>query len=288
VVSLRRGPVGSWDSSTIPPLPKWVKVPANRAQRRRGSWRQFPWAPELGWVASLPSLSDERFNDLVAIHNWLISNRQTPAVPVRYRSVELFGDEKHLGNLARTQLFAPGRLTLDLLRCHRLPPPLPAIPVGTGPDILVVENSDPYWAAADVLGEMKDHPIRAVAWGSGTAFPAQVETLGVDIAGDGPVSGVAWYWGDFDPRGIRIGADAASANAAHDGVQVLPAIGLWEAMASCNPQMEGTISWQTDPAAAAWLGPHLWATLEPIRRAKARVAQEAVPRRAIESWARSL
>jgi hypothetical protein len=281
-------PVGSWDSSTVPPLPRWVRVPANRAPRRRSTWQQFPWAPELGWVASLQSLSEERFDDLVAIHNWLISNRQASAVPIRYRSVELFGDEKHLGTLARTQLFGPGRLSLDLLCCRRLPPPLPAIPVGTGPDILVVENSDPYWVAADVLAEMDDHPIRAVAWGSGTAFPAQVENLGVDIAGGGPVSGIAWYWGDFDPRGVRIGADAASASTAHRGVTIRPAAGLWEAMASCTPQMEGTIIWPAEPAAAEWLGPELWTSLEPVRTATARIAQEAVPNTAISSWARSL
>jgi hypothetical protein len=222
------------------------------------------------------------------MHEWLVSNRNSPVVPSRYRSVDLFGDETHLHDLTRTKLFGPGRLSLELLRCHRLPPPLPAIPVGTGPDILIVENSDPYWAAAEVLQATTGHPIRAVAWGSGTAFPAQVETLGVDIAGGGPVTGTAWYWGDYDPRGVRIGADAASASAAHNGVEILPAADLWEAMASRKPQMTGTITWPAAPDAETWLGPDLWTKLEPIRSAEARVAQEAVPIAAIASWARSL
>jgi hypothetical protein len=281
-------PIGSWDTSTAPALPSWVRVPANRRLRRADPWRQFPWCSELGWVASLVHLSDRGFQELVAVHRWLVDHRDPPLVPVRYRSVELFGNEKRLDDLVRSQLFAPGRLSLDILRCHRLPPPLPAIPVGEGTDVLVLENSDPYWVAADVLRSTDSHPIRAVAWGSGTAFPAQVETLGVDIAGQGPVTGVVWYWGDLDPAGVRIGADAAAASSALDGVPVVPAHGLWNAMTSCELQDTGTITWPEPAPGAEWIGPALWQRLAPIRTANARVAQEAVPPSAIASWARSL
>lgn len=56
------------------------------------------------------------------------------------------------------------------------------------------------------------HPgqrIGAVIWESGATFPAQAPALGVDIADRGPVTGVAWYWGDLDPKGVRIAIDAA-------------------------------------------------------------------------------
>ena len=53
--------------------------------------------------------------------------------------------------MARTGLFGPGRLSMELLACQRIPPPLAAAEVGSGADVLVVENSDPYWVAIETL-----------------------------------------------------------------------------------------------------------------------------------------
>jgi hypothetical protein len=56
-----------------------------------------------------------RFADLV---DDLLARVGRPTVPMRERSLELFGDEKRLDRLATTRVFASGALTLDLLRCH--------------------------------------------------------------------------------------------------------------------------------------------------------------------------
>jgi hypothetical protein len=109
--------------------------------------------------------------------------------------VEVLGDEKHLDGMTRTSLFGPGRLSLQMLACIRIPAPLPAIVIGAGPDILIVENSDTYWVSAEILGGRDNHPIGALAWGCGKAFPSQVAALGVDVAGrgDGRCEGIlAW------------------------------------------------------------------------------------------------
>ena len=82
-------PARAWDTSTSPPLPRSVTVPLAHQADRRHPWTRFPWCSELGWVASLTTLSDARFNDLVAINTWLAQNRgdRTPgaadAIPVR-------------------------------------------------------------------------------------------------------------------------------------------------------------------------------------------------------------
>jgi hypothetical protein len=289
----RRGvielPIGAWDTSTTPPLPRFVVVPSVRRPPRARAWVRHPWCQELGWVASLPALSDTRYNDLVAINTWLIRTRgqQVRALPMRYRSVQLFGDEKHLEALARTSLFGSGRLSLDMLACVRRPPPLAAARVGSGPDALVIENSDTYWMAVDILRRGNDHSIGVVAWGAGRAFPAQAETLKVDVAGRGPVTGTVWYWGDLDPDGLAIATDAATAAAAISGPPVRPAVRLWHAMADSPIQNAGTIDWSASPG-MAWLGEHLWARLAAVRTANGRVAQEAVAPTVLVEWATQL
>ncbi|WP_147471547.1 Wadjet anti-phage system protein JetD domain-containing protein [Nocardia stercoris] len=240
------------------------------------------WRAELGWAASLRTLSDELFSDLVAINTWLghHANHSIPVVPVRYRSAEILGKEKRLDDLTRTTLFDSGRLTLDLLACTRYPPPLPAAVTGHGPDVLIVENSDTYWVLNELLSSATNHPIGAIAWGSGRTFPAQVDSLRVDVGGRGPVTGTAWYWGDFDPHGIAI---AESATLASTAVPVRPVTALWSAMADRPIQDRGTVDW-SNVYGDRLLGPELWSQLAHIRSAHGRVAQEAVPVSALARW----
>ncbi len=281
-------PRRAWNRSTTPPLPRSVRVPKARTVSRNRRWISYPWCRELGWVSSLPALTDAQFDDLVAINTWL--TRRTPdlaAVPMRYRSAEIFGAEKRLESLARTALFGPGRLSLELLACVRRAPPLPAVSVGSGPDVLVVENSDPYWAAVDVLSRERGHPVGAVVWGSGNSFPAQVESLSADVAGRGPVVGNIWYWGDFDPPGLAIAANAAAAASQLDMPAVEPAYRLWESMAERPAQDPGGRTWE-GAAGRAWLGEPLWERFGRVRDECGRVAQEAVPPDVISAWATGL
>lgn len=279
-------PSGAWDTSTTPSLPRSILVPGARRTSRPRPWVRHPWCPELGWVASQPTLSDAQHSDLVAINEWLVHSRghELPVVPMRYRSVELFGGEKHLEAMSRTSLFGPGRLSLEMLSCVRRPPPLAAAAVGPGADLLVVENSDTYWVAIDVLRHLDGHPVGVVAWGAGRAFPTQAETLTVDIAGRGPIKGTVWYWGDLDPDGLAIATDASAAAAAIDGPPVRPAAHLWYAMADRPVQNRGTIDW-TPSTGQAWLGSDLWTRLTAVRAANGRIAQEAVAPAVIGDWA---
>jgi len=279
-------PANAWDTSTTPPLPRSVWIPAARQTARDRAWMRFPWRHELGWAASLPTLSDARLRDLIAINDWLVrtDGGNMPVVPVRYRSAEVFGDEKRLESMTRTNLFGTGRLSLHMLACRRIPAPLPAVVISAGPDVLVVENSDTYWVAAETLSRLDNHPVGAVAWGCGKTFPSQVAALGVDIAGRGPVTGRVWYWGDLDPPGLRIAADAAAAATVAAAPQVQPAVGLWAALADRPVQDAGEIDWSTAPG-SHWLGAQLWDQLQYVRDAGGRIAQESVPARIIATWA---
>jgi hypothetical protein len=234
-------------------------------------------------------VTDAQFNDLVAINTWLAQTRgaPTPVLPMRYRSALLFGDEKRLEAMSRTALFGPGRLSMELLACVRIPPPLAAARVGTGADTLVVENSDPYWMAIEALRSDTRHSIGLVAWGAGKSFPSQVPTLNVDVAGYGPARGIVWYWGDLDPDGLAIAVEAANIAAAVGAPAIRPAAQLWEAMAHSPVQSAGTVDW---PRALGqqWLGTELFDRLDKVRKARGRVAQESVPPSMIGDWALTL
>lgn len=283
-------PANAWDRSTDPPLPRSVTVPSARTAQRTRPWISFPWCPQLGWVASLPTLASQSYDDLVAINAWLVATNgdRAPVVPMRYRSAALFGDEKRLEKIMRTNLFGDGRLSLTLLACTRIPPPLAAARVGDGPDVLVMENSDPYWVAVRALKATAEHPVGLVVWGAGKSFPSQVPTLAVDVAGHGPTRGTVWYWGDMDPHGLAIAAEAARLSALAGGPPIRPAHRLWEAMADRPVQRQGHVDWANTEAGHAWLGTHLSSRLNSICTARARVAQETVPTNVIALWAETL
>jgi hypothetical protein len=267
-------------------LPRSIIVPAARTNPKQRPWMTFPWRAELGWAGSRPSMPDQLYADLALINLWLNRHHAAPppVVPMRYRSVDIFGREKRLDELVRTSIFTEHRLTLEMLACARLAPPLPAAVVGAGPDVLVVENSDTYWTAVRALTQTAGHVIGAVAWGCGRAFPSQASSLQVDIAGRGPVQGKIWYWGDYDPPGLAI---AVAAAAVEEAPTIHPATGLWAAMATHHVQERGDIDW-TGSSGRQWLGMPLDDQLGHVRRASGRIAQEAVPAQTIVDWALNL
>lgn len=279
-------PVRAWDRSTVPIRPRFITAPSARRAQRARPWVTFPWRAQLGWAASLTTLSDELFADLKAVNDWLGAHDgpDTPVVPVRYRSAEIFGREKRLEQLVTTVLFGPNRLTFDLLACVRVPPPLPAAIVGAGQDLLVVENSDAYWVAVEALRKAGGHVIGAVAWGCGKSFPAQVPSLSIDVAGRGALRGTAWYWGDYDPAGAQIATAAARAA---EAVDVKPAVGLWSVMADLPVQTAGTVDW-SDAVGSDWFGQDLWDRLAHVRDSRGRIAQELVPVDVVAAWAAAL
>lgn len=210
-------------------------------------------------MSSLSTLSPTLLDGLIAINAWLAATNggQAPVVPMRYRSAERFGDEKRLRNMMRSSLFGDGRINLAMLACTRIPPPLAVVRVGEGPDVLVTANSDPYWAAVDILTAAAGHTVGIVVWGAGKSFPSQVPTLSVDIAGHGPIRGVVRYWGGMDPDGLAIATEASRLSNLIGGLRIRPAKRLWSAMADVPVQSQGNVEWSREKAGQAWLGDDL-------------------------------
>lgn len=259
---LRLPAARSWDASTRPPLPRFVTVVREAVVRER-PWQQFPWRAELGWAASLPTMTAAQFAALQAANTFLAAPDDR-IVPARLRSAQLLGDEKALEVLDGSAVWGPDRLSYALLRCRRLAPPLASVRVGDGPDVLVVENADPYWALADLLSGSST-AIGLLAWGAGRGFEQSVVSLWQH---ENPRT--VFYAGDLDPDGIAI-ATAAAARAAREGHAVIPHTGLWRALAACDPTGVGLHPWsKTD---GSWMG-ELWPATEHVRAASGRVAQE--------------
>ena len=136
-----------WDSTVDPPLPAFVTLlkPSERRPRRTVSTRDIPWAPELSFASSVTRR--DHLEVLMAVQRFLAEGgRERPMVPERERSLELFGDEKRLEHLRKGALFGEDKLSLELLRCFAVSPPLvwDIDPDGRRPTALVIENHHTY------------------------------------------------------------------------------------------------------------------------------------------------
>lgn len=203
----------AYDHSERTPLPKHVIRSDRPIQMNQA---KVVWRPELAFATSLGPVWQA---ELLAVQDWLRNGGTTAvSVALRERSVQIFGDEKRLDSLLGSQLFAAGRLTLELLRCY-----LPSVPIyvvslsrdGSKRSLLVVENHTTF----DSLCRWNEKSRRysAVAFGAGAAFIAACESLRPHLSAPG-CSGQLLYFGDLDPKGLWIPARASL----ESGLEVQP------------------------------------------------------------------
>jgi len=210
----------SWDRSARPAFPEWILLPRPAEPGPAFDVKAVPWAPELAFVLDLPRV--EHADALLAIQRFLASGgRSRPRVPMRERSVQLLGDEKGLDRLVRTPLFGEGRLTLEVLRCFSMAPPLALEqgPAGSaGRPVLVVENHHTWWSFC--RWNAHEGEYAAVAYGAGGAFGRQaVEFLAERCREWG--APYVLYFGDLDREGLEIPLRAEQFAERH-GLRILP------------------------------------------------------------------
>ena len=215
-------PAGSgWDRSARPPLPEWVRLPAPPASPVELDLLAVPWAPELGFVPSLGRI--DRPADLCALQRFFSRGGRTrPVVPMRERSVQLFGDEKRLERLLHTPLFGEGRLDLTKLRCFAMAPPLvyeDGPPGSRGRPVLVLENHHTWWSFCSWNARVGEYA--AVVYGAGSGFGRDAVAFLADRCRtlDAPH---AAYFGDLDRDGLVIPWRAATDFAPDHKLRVLP------------------------------------------------------------------
>lgn len=200
-----------WDRTQAPFVPRSVDVIAETGSRRddradsaagdRASWRTFPWHPHLQWVSDMRSLSRAQVDFLHNVQRGLSRGWFQQLAPIKYRSLQLTGDEKRLARLATTQIFSSGRLDFELLACFPDHPPLAWEPIApTGEALLIFENAGAFMLARQLLQTLDEPPYHLLAYGSGRTLPAglpHLQTIGRSIA-------TIHYVGDLDPLGLEI------------------------------------------------------------------------------------
>ncbi|GHU11232.1 hypothetical protein FACS1894185_4110 [Betaproteobacteria bacterium] len=199
-------------------MPKFVTVVTQAEVSHVGDWSGIVWLPELGFWTDLTK------SELVtakAINDWLRRRRgKFLTVPLRERSLEIFGDEKYLDLRVRENALFSGRLPIASIGAFLVPHPLPyRMADAPGQPVLVVENHHTYWSLTE--WNMLVRRYAAVVYGAGKAFCSSGSALQEVIRecrGNG-----ALYFGDVDPSGILI---PLRFNETHE-ILVRPAIKLY-------------------------------------------------------------
>ncbi|WP_327744108.1 hypothetical protein OHO28_22180 [Streptomyces europaeiscabiei] len=215
-----------------------------------------PLRSELAdWAATL-RLSATQRQLLVAVNDWLrrTNGGKVPVVSVAERAYELLLDEKAFDtNPPRggSTLWAPDRLTFELLRCERLPTPLVWEPVtseiGQSGAVVCVENHAAFRTLLRVLRARTVPPWAAVAWVQGRNT-APLESL---AALPFPVTRLD-YLGDLDAAGLQI-ATTACATAERAGIPSGPAERLWALLVTQPPRPDRPTSEAKARELVAWL-----------------------------------
>ncbi len=260
----------SFDRTEQPPLPLFVTLP--RPKDVKDSPAPVLWHPALAWAADAALAATQR-TALKRINDLLFTGDRSLIVPLRERSLEVLGDEKAIDRLVLTDLFGPGRLTLDLLGARRVTPPFHRVRVSAGPILLVVENSDTFDSLQSAL-RSRPGRVGLVGWGAGAAFTASVLSFNAHTEG---VTDIA-YFGDLDLNGLRVPVAASRIVEANGLPAIRPAAGLYEALRIAGRSQTGqpTVDETTAVTLANWLHPRDRAWAIELLRAGARLAQEAV------------
>ncbi|MBC8992753.1 MULTISPECIES: Wadjet anti-phage system protein JetD domain-containing protein [Micromonospora] len=253
-----------------------------------------PWHPEVrGLATHWPVATPKQRAAYTAVNRWLMTNPDRSPVPIRERSLEIFGrhgsaadfpmPEKVLDTLRSGPLFSDRDELLRLIGAFMVHPPLLAERfteaigdgyyqrVGAGRMLLVIENATTWWSVVNSLPER--HDLGYVAWGLGNTFTASVNTIRARHA----VAEIR-YFGDLDLSGLRIPL-SASATAVHNGLpQVRPAMHLYRALLQLGLPIAAKEK-AAAPADAArlagWLGENMGQVAALLTRGE-RLAQEWV------------
>ena len=259
----------SWERIGQPVLPKWVTLVRASSSAPTRDFSRVPWVPELGFW---PELKPTQLEAAVVINEYLLRNRNSLfPVPIKERSLEIFGDEKRLDVMRLSNTLFSGRLSLETLGAFVVPPPLPyRAAAARGNPVLVVENHNSYWS----FGEWNQSARRyaAVVYGAGEAFRSSGAALGEvlrEVGGTGAV-----YLGDLDPKGVSIPLDYNSAT--RDDIKVAPAVEWYEWLLLNGRRRDRPACRDLTPLATQWLGLELGTALSELWGEGQWIPQEAL------------
>jgi Wadjet protein JetD, C-terminal len=250
---------------------------------------ELPNAPEpkfdfasVKWSSQLAFLTTEfvtvASDDLLKLNEFLSKQPQSKhSIPIKERSLEIFGDEKRLDALLSTSLFRNGRLDWKKdLKCDIIGEPLGwkrgAADANAQP-IIVIENAATWHSYCRWNFEHK--LFSAVVYGCGNRFVDGVPYL-ADIFAELGGKRIVYYFGDLDPQGLLI-PQAASIRTQAAGLPIVePHLWSYRKLLSLGSGREQP--WEGEPPSSTlcdWLG-ELARPAQQLFAANQRLAQEHV------------
>ena len=230
-----------WDDTSSIRLP--TRITLNRADSPDAAddWKLFPWHPKLQWVLERRNVRRDHVRFLKRVHQGLVDGTFQTLEPLKYRSLQLTGDEKQLGRLSKSRLFGPGKLSWELLGCQPEVLPIAIERISNGTVLLLFENAAPFMLARQILRAC-ERPATAgklgcIGYGAGKQMVKSIEYLSML---DPPVETVL-YVGDLDAEGIQLAADIASLS---QEIPIQPAAEFHDAMCRSADDLGAEWGWR--------------------------------------------
>jgi hypothetical protein len=240
--------------------------------------QEFDWAPQLAFLRDIRL--NISFAELRSLNDFLLGGAAVD-VPIKERSLQIFGDEKRLDLLANSSLFREGRLTLAHLRCFTVVEPIGwrRGPTSDGP-MIVLENAA-TWDSYCRWNE-NNQRFSAILYGQGNCFAERAPFLKEifrELGGERPIV----YFGDLDAAGLRIPGRASRIAQKAGLPKIEPHLPSYRSLLLLAK--DATAANEDDPAQRAdfdWLGglaDEAWNLLGPTRR----LAQEHIGAERLDS-----
>jgi hypothetical protein len=233
------------------------------------------WAVDLQFLKTAPVSVD--LEDLLRLNRFFKERGASrPVVPIKERSIQIFGDEKRLEALLVTNLFRPGRLSPEQLRCELVGEPLGwrRGPAGSSSaPIIVLENAATWHSYARWNAEHAR--FSAVVYGKGFQFStcvAYLKDVFAELGGVRPVQ----YFGDLDPPGVLIPYQASASARAQGLPNIEPHLWSYEQLFQIGKGKETPWDGEApDGPHLEWLG-SLARPARTLFASRRRLAQELV------------
>jgi hypothetical protein len=238
--------------------------------------REFEWEPSMTFVRD--ARSNVSFAELVRVNDFIkYGSHALDLVPIKERSLQIFGEEKRLDSLVASALFRHGRLDEKRdLRCEIIGVPLAW---KRGPSdaasqpVIVIENAATWhsfcrWNAGRKL-------FSAVVYGDGNRFAEGIRYL-TDIFEELGGQRRVFYFGDLDPQGLVIPQEACSRARSLGLPSVEPHLWSYRHLLKLGDGLGQ--AWEGDPPSPAlcdWLG-ECAEQVQKLFSARHRLAQERV------------
>ncbi|NHI92055.1 MAG: hypothetical protein EAX96_06090 [Candidatus Lokiarchaeota archaeon] len=188
-----------WNHSYNPNLPNWIIIQGDEKESEF-SWKEYPWHYKLAWIPQLQSRPRD-INILLKLNYFFkeIDQENLEFIPVKERSLQIFGDEKKLQRIISNKWF---KLTLFDLKCYPTFEPFVSKTFCNAKSLntIIIENRDTFMSFCKINSEFDSPPFKHVIYGNGNQIESNILWI-KDL--DSNITKIQ-YFGDIDMNGFLI------------------------------------------------------------------------------------